>query len=166
MTTLEPSFLLSEKLMCNPRNVFGDDAFVLVNKLADANAWLKTWNGKNMRCLSIFKISTQQQNKWKVGCVLVTEILLPTNIPTLGYGWIYHIISSSIANHKQYEVMVGKFPTCICINFVSMMIGSLGGYGKWVHCKHLYYILQNVMLCGLMERSIHQLTWSWTKFIN
>jgi hypothetical protein len=29
-------------LMCNPRNVFGDDAFVLVNKLADANAWLKT----------------------------------------------------------------------------------------------------------------------------
>jgi hypothetical protein len=43
VTTLkEPNFLLFEKLMCNPRNVFGDDAFILVNKLADANAWLKT----------------------------------------------------------------------------------------------------------------------------
>ncbi len=43
VTTLkELSFLLSEKLMCNPRNVFGDDAFVLVNKLVDANVWLKT----------------------------------------------------------------------------------------------------------------------------
>ncbi len=42
VTTLEElGFLLSEKLMCNPRNVFSDDAFVLVNKLADANAWLK-----------------------------------------------------------------------------------------------------------------------------
>jgi hypothetical protein len=43
VTTLKKlGFLLSKKLMCNPRNVFGDDAFVLVNKLVDANAWLKT----------------------------------------------------------------------------------------------------------------------------
>jgi hypothetical protein len=149
--------------MCNPRNVFGDDAFVLVNKLAEANAWLKTWNGKNIRCPSIFKISTQQQNKWKVGHVLVTQISLPTSIPTLGYGWIYHIISSSIENYIQYEVMVGKFLACICVKFVLMMIGSLSGCGKWVHCKHLYYILQNVMFCGLMEMFIHHLTWSWDK---
>jgi hypothetical protein len=149
--------------MCNPRNVFGDDAFVLVNKLVDANAWLKTWNGKNIRCPFVFKISTQQQNKWKVGHVLVTQMLLPINIPIFGYGWIYHIISSLIENHKQYQVMVGKFPTCICINFVSMMIGSLGGCGKWVHWKHLYYILQNVMLCGLMEMFIHHLASNWDK---
>jgi hypothetical protein len=44
-----------------------------------------------------------------------------------------------------------------------MIIGSLGDWGKWVHCKHLYYILQNVILCGLMEMFIHHSTWSWDK---
>ncbi len=43
VTTLEElGFFLFEKSMCHPRNFFGDDAFVLVNKLAYANAWLKT----------------------------------------------------------------------------------------------------------------------------
>jgi hypothetical protein len=35
--------------------------------------------------------------------------------------------------------------------------------GKWVHYKHLDFILQNVMLCGLMETFIHHPTWSWNE---
>jgi len=41
-----------------------------------------------------------------------------------------------------------------------MLTSSLGNYGKRVHYKHLYYILQSVMLYGLMEMFIHHLTWS------
>jgi hypothetical protein len=75
----------------------------------------------------------------------------------------YIIISSPIENHKQYEVTNDNFHACTCMDFVLLMTGSLGACGKWVHCKHLYYILQHVMLCGLMETFIHHLTWSWNE---
>jgi hypothetical protein len=44
-----------------------------------------------------------------------------------------------------------------------MMASSLGGRGKWVHCKHIYFILQNVMYYGQMEIFIHLSTWSWNE---
>lgn len=34
-----------------------------------------------------------------------------------------------------------------------MMASLLGGEGKWVHCKHMYYILQHVMYCGKWKNS-------------
>jgi hypothetical protein len=105
---------------------------------------------------STFEISTQQHKKWEVECVLVAQILPPTNVPIPSYGQMYHIISSPIENRKQYEIMINNFPAFICIDFV--LIGSLGGYGKWVHYKYLYYILQIVRLCGLMEMFIHHPT--------
>lgn len=37
-----------------------------------------------------------------------------------------------------------NFPTCTCINFVSMMTCSLGKHGKWVHCKHF-----NITSCNM-----------------
>jgi hypothetical protein len=43
---------------------------------------------------------------------------------------------------------------------VLLMTSSLGAHGKWVHCNHLDYILQHVMLCGLMEMFIHHPTWN------
>jgi len=46
-----------------------------------------------------------------------------------------------------------------CVN-VDRFIGWLW---KLVHCKHLYYILQIMMLYGLMEMFIHHLIWSWDK---
>jgi hypothetical protein len=68
-----------------------------------------------------------------------------------------------IENCKQYDIIIGNFPTCICINFVSMMTSSLGYDGK---CKHLYYILQNVMFCGLVEMSFIIQLGTEIKFIN
>jgi hypothetical protein len=44
-----------------------------------------------------------------------------------------------------------------------MMTISLGDHGKWVHCKHMYNILQNVMFCELMQMFIHRLAWTWDK---
>ncbi len=66
-------------------------------------------------------------------------------------------------NTKQYELKIGNFQTCICVDFITMMASSLGGCGKWVHYKHLYFILQNVMYCGQTENFIHFLAWSWNE---
>jgi len=131
---------------CHPKNLFGEDASILVNRLMDANSWPKTQNGKNIYCPSTFKFSIQQHKKWEVGHVLVTQILPPTNVHALGYERIYYIILGPIENRNQYEITIGTFLTCSCIDFVSMLTSSLSGRGKWVHCKHLYYILQIVML--------------------
>jgi hypothetical protein len=39
-----------------------------------------------------------------------------------------------------------------------MAFNALGGQGKWVSCKHLYYVLQHVMYCQEVEDFS---TWSW-----
>jgi len=44
-----------------------------------------------------------------------------------------------------------------------MMASSLGGHGKWVHYKQLYFILQNVMYFSQRENFIHFLTWRWNE---
>jgi hypothetical protein len=44
-------------------------------------------------------------------------------------------------NKKQYEVTIRNFPTCTCLDFVAMMFSLLGWQGKWVPCKHMYYVL-------------------------
>jgi hypothetical protein len=43
------------------------------------------------------------------------------------------------------------------------MASSLGGQRKWVHCKHIYCILQHVMFCEHTKKIIHRLTWSWNE---
>jgi hypothetical protein len=106
----------------------------------------------------VFKIFTQQQNKWKARCILLANILPPTNVIFPKHGKIYIIILGPIENRKQYEVKIDNFPTYTCMDFVLMMTSSLGAHRKWAHCKHLYYILQHVMLCGLMEMFIHHPT--------
>jgi hypothetical protein len=125
VTTLEEaSFLLFKKLKCHPRIFFTDDASLLVNKLVDANNWPKIRNGKNIHCASIFKISTQQQNKWEIRHVLLANILLPTNVPSFKYGKICRITLGQIENHKQYEVAIGNFHAYTCIDFVFMIIST------------------------------------------
>jgi hypothetical protein len=60
------------------------------------------------------------------------------------YGHIYIIISNPPLNTKRYEATIKNFPNFIYVDFIHMMAGSLGGWGKWVHYKHLYFILQCV----------------------
>jgi hypothetical protein len=33
----------------------------------------------------------------------------------------------------------------------------------WVQCKHMYYILQNIIYCGWTKKIIHYPIWSWDK---
>jgi len=100
ITLKDASFFFSEKPKCHPRILFNDDASHPTNKLTDANNSPKTQNEKNICRASIFKISTQRQNKWKAGHVLLTNILPPTNVPSLRYGRIYRIILGPIEYHK------------------------------------------------------------------
>ncbi len=83
--------------------------------------------------------------------------------PPPRYGHIYIINLDPPSSTKQYEVMIKNFFNYICVDFIQIMVGSLGGHGKWVHWKHLYFILQNVMYCGQIEPFIHFMTWSWNE---
>ncbi len=56
---------------------------------------------------------------------------------------------------------IENFPRCSCVYFVTMLVGSLGGRGVYVQCKHVYHVLQPIMFCGLMEEFIHHCTWNW-----
>ncbi len=73
----------------------------------------------------------------------------------LGYGQIYNILSSGPTNRRQYEITIGKFPTCTCLDFVGMVANSLGQSTKKVPCKHLYYVLQHVMFFEDLKIFIH-----------
>jgi len=46
------------------------------------------------------------------------------------------------------------------MDFVTMVSSSMGKQGKWVPCKHMYYVLQHVIFCGQVEIFIRFLTWS------
>jgi hypothetical protein len=150
VTTLEEaSFFFSKKPKCHPINLFGDDESLLANKPTNANNWPEIQNGKNICHALVFKFFTQQQNKWEAGRVLLANILPPTNVTSPTYGRIYIIILGPIKNCKQYEIIINNFPTCNCMDFVLMMIGSLGASNKWAHCKHLCIVL-HLATCDVM----------------
>jgi hypothetical protein len=95
-----------------------------------------------------FKMLNLHYNWWEAGWFLETTINPPLEVPPPRYRWIYKILFGQNPNKKQYEITIGNFPTCICLDFIALMSCSLGWWGKWVLCKHMYYILQHVMFCG------------------
>jgi hypothetical protein len=58
-------------------------------------------------------------------------------------------------------VAIGNFLGCSCVYFVKMLASFLGGCGVYVHCKHVYHVMQMIMFCGFTEEFIHSGTWSW-----
>jgi hypothetical protein len=85
-------------------------------------AWPKTRNGKKIRRLGTFKLSILQKDKWQVGRTFEATLLTPSNIPPLGYGWIYHFLLRLSKNRKQYEVMINDYSICSCVDFSSMIV--------------------------------------------
>jgi hypothetical protein len=45
---------------------------------------------------------------------------------------------------NQYDVIIGNFLGnflgCSCVYFIRMLVGSLGGRGAYLQCKHVYHI--------------------------
>ncbi len=162
VTTLEElGFVLCEACKCAPRTLFANESTTPPNWPADPEAWPKIRNNKLIKRTITFKLSTQQTNRWEAGWTLEAVVLPPIEVPPLTYGQIYIISFNPPLSTKQFEVTIGNFHNCTCVDFITMMVGSLGGQGKWVHCKHFYFILQNVTYCGQTEPFIHFLTWSW-----
>ncbi len=116
----EANFLLSKKPKCplvNPirdnisafmkqppgmpfRIFFGDSTSTPVYKPSNLDAWPKSKNAKKVSCLDILKLSIMQANKWEVGRTLEATLLTPSNIPPLGYGWIYNLLLGPTKNCK------------------------------------------------------------------
>jgi hypothetical protein len=157
---------MNQPFACALENLFGDVIFPHFYKPLDPNAWPKSRNVKKIYHLDMFKLSILQENKWEVGCTLETTLLIPSNNPPLGYGWIYHLLLGSPKNRKQYEVTISDHPTCNCMDFSSTMATYFNKQGLWVPCKHLYYILQDAMYLGLKNHlsTIHPTT--GMRFIN
>ena len=82
-----------------------------------------------------------------------------------GYGIIYTIHTpGSVARQQLYEVTIGDFPACTCMDFISMKTSALGrGKKKWILCKHLYFILQRYMGCTAEDVFIHCPAWTFNE---
>jgi hypothetical protein len=55
----------------------------------------------------------------------------------LGFGRIYNIFYY----YKRYDVIIGNFPRCSSVYFVTMLVASLGSRGAYVQCRNVYHIL-------------------------
>jgi hypothetical protein len=83
-------------------------------------------------------------------------------VPPLGYGIVYTVhLPGSIAKQQLYKVTIGDFPSCICIDFISMKANALrNGKKKWIYCKYVYFILQRFMGCTIEDNFVHCPTWT------
>jgi len=154
---------MNQPSTCAPWNIFGNGPFTHVYKPLDPNAWPKSKNGKKICHLDMFKLSILQENKWEVGWALEATLLTPSNIPPPRYGHIYCLLLGLPKNRKQYETMISEYLACNCVDFSSMMSGSLGKQGSWVPCKHFYYFLQYAIYSRIRKPLIHYPSWSWNE---
>ncbi len=114
------------------RSLFKKENFIPINRLMDEMSWPTSHNGKSIRCMVPFKMSNLHYNRWEASRFLEVIINSPLEVPLCRYGRIYKIIPSQNPNKKQYEVIIGNFPACTCLDFVAMMFSSLHWQGKWV----------------------------------
>jgi len=82
----------------------------------DEMSWLITHNGKVVRWIVPFKMSNLHYNQWEVGWLLEATINPPLKVSLHGYGRIYKTLSSQNPNKKQYEITIGNFLTCTCLD--------------------------------------------------
>jgi hypothetical protein len=108
----------------------------------------------HLRCLNNIHINGE------IDRFLEVIVNPPLEVFALGNGLFNNILSSVLTNMRQYEVTIENCWTYICLGFVNVVASSLGQWRKWVHYKHLYYELQDVMFCGEFEIFIHFPTWN------
>lgn len=119
--------------------------FVLVHQPLNIYSWPTSCNNCYSRTFN-FQINIKIRRE--VSHLLQQIVLPPKQVLPLRYGFIYNITFSVAQNIKQYKVTIKSFFTYICMNFITMLISSLGGRRKWGHYKHIYYILQHVIYYG------------------
>jgi len=110
-----------------------------------------------------FSLGIDHDNKWQTTLHAVASVKMPpTKVPLLGYGKVFLIDNDVLPNAHHYHVTIGDFPSCNYLDFVKMFMAALSKRGKWVPCKHLYYIFYHVMHCNpKLDVCIHQPTLSF-----
>lgn len=95
-------------------------------------------NFKNVAELSFERISKFNKSK-TIECFLVKAMKVPH--PSYGYVFTIHT-RGSIAKNQLYEVTIGDFSACTCLEFITMKTSAIGrGQRNWIHCKHLHLCL-------------------------
>ncbi len=68
------------------------------------------------------------------------------NVPNLEYGCVYSLEFHGGVKVVTYEVAIEAITNCTCLDFVYMLT-SLKKRGKFIPCKHLYFIYRIKMFC-------------------
>jgi hypothetical protein len=70
------------------------------------------------------------------------SILHHSDIPSpLGIAHVYMMSTIGCMLHGNvYDVTIGCYAACTCIDFVYMLSSFTGKKGNYVPCKHLYFI--------------------------
>jgi predicted nucleic acid-binding Zn finger protein len=89
---------------------------------------------------------SKQHYNW-AGWLLVVTFKSPLKVLTHEYGQMYKILCWETSNKSNDMVIIKTFPTCSCMDFLMMISNSLGKWGKWTLCKHIYHILWHVVFC-------------------
>ena len=102
------------------------------------------------------------KNKWEsAGLMDGYYVVGVTAIPYPGFGVIINIVSKQ---DITYHVTIGDIPHCTCPDFTKMSSHALGKKGKWVYCKHLYYVFR--FLCKVdyeSDKFIHAPTYTYNE---
>jgi hypothetical protein len=102
--------------------------------------------------------------KWDMTNLMNGLILCHIGIPPLGIRCVYIVSTiNSMLHNNFYEVIVSCYPVCICIDFISMLASFIEKEGKYLPCKHLYFIYAKKMNCDTKNFFIHLPTLSWNK---
>jgi hypothetical protein len=106
----------------------------------DEMLWPTSCNVKAIYWIIPFKMSNLHYNQWEAGQLLEVIINPPLEVSLLDMDKFIRLYLAKIQT-KKYEVTIGNFPACICLDFVVTISNLLGQRGKWVPCKHMYYVL-------------------------
>jgi len=76
-----------------------------------------------------FEMSKLHYNKWEVSQLLEVVVNSLLEVFALRYGWIFTFIFGVAPNQRQYEIIIGNFLACICLDFVIMLLRSMKEVG-------------------------------------
>ncbi len=70
-------------------------------------------------------MSNLHYNRWEASRLFEVTVNPPLEVPLPRYGQICKIMFGQNPDKKKYEVIIGNFPTCICLDFVEMISNAL-----------------------------------------
>jgi hypothetical protein len=162
----DAGFQLQQREVLSPRRMFSMIATLPIPRTdfhapPNPDAHPTSRFGKTVR-RNLSAPMPDHKNKWEsAGLMDGYYVVGVTAIPYPGFGVLINIVSKE---DISYRVTIGDIPHCTCPDFTKMSSQSLGKKGKWVYCKHLYYVFR--FLCKVdydSDKFIHAPTYSYNE---